>query len=120
MGVSGRVILMALISGTTDLAVLAELARGRLRKKLPALTAGPWRDGSVAITHFSSSRSWRRLIFLDEYLERLTTEIDQRLVPFERMLANPTIPGVDSSAVTIVAETGGDMSRFPTAGHLCS
>jgi transposase len=43
-------------------------------------------------------------------------------VSFEPVLtALDTIPGVDRiGAISIVAETGGDMSRFPTAGHLCS
>src|SRR4029453_490370 len=42
-------------------------------------------------------------------------------VPFEPMVAAlDTIPGIDRiGAISIVAETGGDMSRFPTAGHLC-
>jgi len=60
--------------------------------------------------------------FLDETLVTLTEEVDRLVAPFEAMLTNlDTIPGVDrKAAITMVAETGGDMSRFPTAGHLCS
>ena len=60
--------------------------------------------------------------FLDETMATLTEEIDRLVAPFEPMLANlDTIPGVDRKvAITLVAETGGDMSRFATAGRLCS
>jgi transposase len=63
-----------------------------------------------------------KIDYLDETLERLHGEIDARLAPFEPMLtALDTIPGVDRiAAISIVAETGGDMSRFPSAGHVCS
>jgi transposase len=121
MGVSGRAMLAALVAGTTDAAVLADLARGKLRKKLPELQRAL--QGRFRTHHaFLIEQALTKIDFLDEVLERLTSEIDRRLVPFEPMLTAPdTIPGVDrSSAISIVAETGGDMSRFPTAGHLCS
>jgi transposase len=117
MGASGRAMLTALVAGTTDAVVLADLARGKLRKKLPAL------QGRFRAHHgFLIEQVLAKIDFLDEALDRLTTEIDRRLVPFEPVLAAlDTIPGVDRiGAVSIVAETGGDMSRFPTAGHLCS
>ena len=41
LGVSGHAMLMALVAGTTDPALLANLARGKLRKKLPELRRGP-------------------------------------------------------------------------------
>jgi transposase len=101
--------------------VLAELARGKLRKKLPELRRAL--QGRFRSHHaFLIEQIFAKIDFLDEALERLTTEIDQRLVPFEPMLtALDTIPGVDRiGAISIVAETGGDMTRFLTAGHLCS
>jgi transposase len=68
----------------------------------------------------SSGRSGTpaKIDFLDQTLDRLTTEIDRRLGPFESMLtALDTIPGVDRiGAISIVAEKRGDMSRFPSAG----
>jgi transposase len=121
MGVSGRAMLAALVEGTTDPTVLAELARGRLRKKLPEL--GRALQGRFRRHHaFLVEQILAKIDFLEEAIERLQTEIDERLVPFEPMLtALDTIPGVDRiGAISIVAETGGDMSRFPTAGHLCS
>jgi transposase len=121
MGVSGRAMLAALVAGTTDATVLADLARGKLRKKLPELQRAL--QGRFRPHHaFVIEQVLTKIDFLDEVLQRLTSEIDRRLVAFEPMLtALDTIPGVDrSSAISIVAETGGDMSRFPTAGHLCS
>lgn len=121
MGVSGRAMLAALVEGTTDPVVLAELARGRLRKKLPALRRAL--QGRFRRHHaFLIEQILAKVDFLDETLDRLMGEIEARLVPFEPLLtALDTIPGVDRiGAISIVAETGGDMRRFPTAGHLCS
>jgi transposase len=121
MGVSGRAMLRALTQGTTDPAVLADLARGRLRTKLPELQralAGRFRRHHA----FLVEQILAKIDYLDEALERLNTEIDERLVPFEPVLTRlDTIPGVNRTvAISVIAETGGDMSRFPTAGHLCS
>jgi transposase len=121
MGVSGRAMLRALVEGTTDPVVLADLARGALRKKLPALRRAL--QGRFRRHHaFLIEQIFAKIDFLDETLDRLTAEIDGRLGPFASMLTNlDTIPGVDRiGAISIVAETGGNMSRFPSAGHLCS
>ena len=121
MGASGRAMLTALVDGTTDPGVLAELARGKLRRKLPELRRAL--QGRFRPHHaFLIERIFAKIDFLDETLEHLSTAIDRRLGPFEPTLtALDTIPGVDrSGAISIVAETGADMSRFATAGHLCS
>jgi transposase len=121
MGVSGRAMVRALVEGTSDPTVLADLARGALRKKLPELRRAL--QGRFRPHHaFLIEQIFAKIDFLDETLERLTAEIDRRLRPFEPILAAlDTIPGVDRiGAVNIVAETGSDMSRFPSAGHLCS
>ena len=121
MGTSGRAMLAALLAGTTDPTVLADLARGKLRKKLPELQRAL--KGRFRPHHaFLIEQVLAKIDFLDEALARLTAEIDGRLAAFEPMLAAlDTIPGVNrTAAISIVAETGGDMSRFPTAGHLCS
>jgi transposase len=121
MGVSGRAMLDALVTGTTDPHVLAELARGRLRKKLPALRRalqGRFRGHHALLL----AESLSKIDYLDEAIDRVAAAIDDRLVPFEPMLARlDTIPGIDRiGAISIVAETGGDMRRFATAAHLCS
>jgi transposase len=121
MGKSGRAMLDALLQGTTDPAVLADLAKGKLRRKLPALREalqGRFRaHHAVLLTQILA-----KVDFLDETMATLTQEIDRLVAPFEPMLAQlDTIPGVDRKvAITLVAETGGDMSRFATAGRLCS
>jgi transposase len=121
LGVSGRAMVDALVAGTTDPTVLAEWARGKLRAKLPALRRAL--QGHFRRHHaFLVEQILAKIDFLDETLDRITAELDERLVPFAPMLANlDTIPGVNrTTAVSIIAETGGDMARFPTAGHLCS
>jgi len=121
MGVSGRAMVRALVEGTTDPTVLADLARGKLRQKLPLLQRAL--QGRFGRHHaFLIEQIFAKIDFLDDTLGRLTAEIESRLAPFEAMLTHlDTIPGVDRiGAISIVAETGGDMSRFPSAGHLCS
>jgi transposase len=121
MGVSGRAMVEALVAGTTDPQVLADLARGQLRKKLPALhraLVGRFRP----IHAFLLEAILAKIDYLDEMLDRLTAEIDRRVAVFEPVLtALDTIPGIDRiGAISLVAETGADMSRFPTAAQLCS
>ena len=121
MGVSGRAMLDGLLHGTTDAAVLAELAKGKLRRKLPALRAalqGRFRAHHALLV----GQILGKVDFLDEVITTLTEEIDRLVAPFEPMLANlDTIPGVDrKGAIAIVAETGGDMSRFQSPERLCS
>jgi transposase len=112
MGASGRAMLAALVQGTTDPAVLAELSQGKLRKKLPDLRRAL--QGRFQPHHaFLLEQILAKIDFVDETIERLTAELDRRLVPFESMLAAlDTIPGVDRATATIiVAETGGAMTR---------
>jgi transposase len=121
MGASGRAMVEALVRGTTDPQVLADLARGQLRKKLPALQralVGRFRP----VHAFLLEEILAKIEYLDEALERLTAEIDRRVAPFEPTLtALDTIPGIDRiGAISLVAETGGDMERFPSAAQLCS
>lgn len=121
MGVSGRAMVEALVAGTTDPRVLADLARGQLRKKLPALQralVGRFRP----VHAFLLKQILAKIDYLDEALEHLTAEIDRRVAPFASLLtALDTIPGIDRiGAISLLAETGGDMTRFPSAAHLCS
>jgi len=121
MGASGRAMVTALVKGTTDATVLADLAQGKLRKKLPELRRAL--EGRFRPHHaFLIEQIFAKIDLLDETIQRLTAELDRRLGPFEPMLgALDTIPGVDRRTATIiVAETGGDMRRFPSAAHLCS
>lgn len=121
MGVSGRAMLDALVTGTTDPVVLADLARGKLRTKLPALQRalqGRFRGHHALLV----SESLGKIDYLDEAIDRITAAIDERLRPFEPLLAAlDTIPGINRvGASTLLAETGGDMARFASAARLCS
>jgi transposase len=121
LGASGRAMLTALLEGTTDPTVLAELAKGRLRQKLPALREAL--RGRVRPAHaFLLGHILAKIDFLDEAALALTAEIDRLLRPFEATLAKlDTIPGINRlGATTILVESGGDMTRFPSAAHLCS
>jgi transposase len=121
MGASGLAMVRALVEGTTDPEELAALARGSLRKKLPALRQAL--TGRCRRHHaFLLEQILTKIDFLDEPVDWLTTEIDRQVAPFEPLLAAlDTIPGVNRiGAVSLLAETGGDMTRFPSAAHLCS
>jgi transposase len=121
LGKSGRAMLDALVTGTTDPEVLAELAKGRLRTKIPALREAL--EGRFEGQHaLIVGQILAHLDFLDEAIERLSEAIEEQIAPFEPAVALlSTIPGVKRrTAEVIIAETGGDMSAFPSAGHLAS
>jgi len=121
LGVSGRAMLEALATGTTDPMMLAELARGRLRGKLPALRAAL--AGRFRTHHaFLVGQLLTHLDYLDEAIGTLSTEIEDHLAPFADQLNRlDSIPGVNRrTAEVIIAEVGVDMSAFPTAAHLAS
>jgi len=121
LGKSGRDMLDALVAGTTDPDVLAELARKQMRKKIPALR-------EALEGHFDSHhRLWigailRHIDFLDEQIEQLTGMIEEQIRPFDpavELLC--TITGIQHrGAEAIVAEIGVDMTRFRSARHLAS
>ncbi len=121
MGVSGRAILEALLSGQTDTQQLAELAKGRLRKKIPQLKQAL--SGRVREHHrFMLAEQLSHIDYVDEAIERLNEEIAQRLRPFEPELQLlDTIPGINRRiAENLAAEVGLDMNRFPSGAHLAS
>jgi transposase len=121
LGVSGRAMLEALVQGTTDPEVLADLARGRLRKKLPALRqalAGRFRPHHA----FLVGQLLAHLEYLDEAITAVSQEVDDRLAPFAQQLTHlDTVPGIHKrTAEVVIAELGVDMSFFPSDRHLAS
>ena len=121
LGKSGRAMLDALISGTTDAELLADLARGKLRKRIPALReALQGRFEPVHALLVGSILS--HLDFLDEHIAGLSEAIEEQIAPFRSARELLTsIPGVGQrTAEVIIAEIGTDMTAFPTAGHLAS
>ena len=116
---SGRLMVEALIAGQRDPAALADLAKGKLRPKIPQLTEAL--EGHFGAQHaVAAERIFGHLDYLDVSIKTLTEQIDRRMEPYAsvRALLTP-IPGFDRLTIdTVIAETGADMARFPSAGHL--
>jgi transposase len=122
LGASGRAMLDALVAGTTDPEVLADLAKGKLRAKIPALKEAL--EGRFEAHHaLVVGAILAHLDFLDEQISRLSEAMEEQLGPFGQAgteLAS-TITGVARrTAEVMVAEIGTDMTAFPTARHLAS
>jgi len=121
LGASGRAMLDALVTGTTDPAVLADLAKGKLRQKLPALREAL--EGRFDHEHgIVVGAILAHIDFLDEQISLLSEAIEEQIRPFAAAVELLcTIPGVQRrTAEVIVAEVGDDMSVFPSAGQLAS
>ncbi len=120
-GVSGRAIMTALIAGERDPAVLAGLARGRLRAKNDALIEAL--TGRFTAHHaFLLGQMLKRIDAISTDIATVQERIDAQIAPFAQAVTRlDEIPGVGlTAAQTIVAEIGLDMSRFPTPAHLAS
>jgi transposase len=123
MGISGRQILRALVEGSTDEQAMAELAKGRMRDKIPQLQAALRVRGSFgAHQRFMLAHQLALIDVLDGSIEGLSREIEKRMLPFQWALdLLVTIRGVGQrTAEVIISEIGVDMERFPTSGHLAS
>ncbi len=121
LGVSGREMIQALIDGRQSPEQMAELARGKLRKKIDSLLAAL--QGHVTEHHrFMLQMLWDHLRYLETAIAALEERVEEQMGPFaeevERLI---TVPGIQKQvAHALVAEVGTDMSPFPTANHLCS
>lgn len=120
-GVSARLMLEALVAGERDTQELAHLAKGRLKGKREQLVEALC--GRLKPHHsFLIAEHLAQIDYLQEAIERLSQQIEERLRPFEQEMALlDTIPGVNRRTAEVLwAETGGDMSRFASARHLAS
>lgn len=120
-GVSCRLMLDALVDGERNPKVLAGLAKASLRGKRDQLTLAM--TGRFTDHHaFLLALHLKVIDQLTAAIDQLTSTIEVVTEPFRPQLALlETIPGVSTQiAVVIIAETGGDMTKFPTAGHLAS
>ena len=120
-GMSSRAMLDALVAGERDPNVLAALARGKLKPKIPELVE--------ALTgRFGEHPTFLTRLYLKQIdahtamVEELTAKIEESMKPFRVAREHlVTIPGVSTLvADVIIAETGGNMDVFQTAGHLAS
>ena len=120
-GVSGRAILTALTEGSDDPEALAELAKGRLRRKHGLLVEAL--AGSVGPhQRFLLAAQLRHLADLDALITSLDAEIKERLRPAGALIERiSTIPGVGGrTAEVILVEIGQDMARFGSSRQLAS
>jgi transposase len=118
---SARDMVEALIAGERDPKVLAEFARGVMRKKIPDLTmacAGRFGDHHALLARMHLDH----IDQLTTMIDGLNTRIEEVVDPFsEQLRLLKTIPGIgDCAAQVIISEIGVDMSRFPTTAHLAS
>ena len=121
-GVSGRDMLTAIIAGERDPKVLAQMARTRMRGKIRQL------EEALDCSFFTEQHAFilemmlANIDYLTAQIEELTAKIDVLCEPYAHQIAQlDAIPGFGIiTAQDIIAETGADMTVFPTAGHLCS
>jgi transposase len=119
--ISARAMLTAMIAGETDPLRLADLAKGKLRRKIPELAQAL--TGHFDANHARLARSMlRRLDLVEQALAELDAVLTDACQPWAHQIELlQTIPGVGPKvAQVIIAETGGDMARFPSAAHLAS
>lgn len=118
---SSRAMVEALITGERDPAVLAQLAKGRMRAKIDELTealASNWGQQHSIV----AARIIAHIDFFDQSIAQLTTAIGERLSPFEDLIARMVqVPGISrTTAEIVIAETGADMTKFPTPEQFCA
>lgn len=118
---SGRHMIEALIAGERDVVTLAEMAIGRMRNKLPALVEAL--SGHFGAHHAVAARQiLDHIDFLDVSIAAVSEEITARMAPFAAAVdLLVEVPGISRiSSEIIIAETGADMTRFPSSAHLAS
>jgi transposase len=120
-GVSGRDMLAALVAGERNPRALAQLARRTMRRKITVLEeafTGHFTDHHA----FLLSRMLARVDAITGDIAALDGRIEEQIAPFAAAVRKlDEVPGINLAAAhAILAETGLDMTRFPTAGHLVS
>jgi transposase len=121
LGVSGRAMIEALVSGVRDPEVLAQMAKARMRRKIPELRralVGRFNEHHAAML----GELLGRLDALDATIANLDARVDVLMTPYaDQRDRLDTIPAVGKRAAeVIIAEIGVDMTVFPTSAHLAS
>jgi transposase len=121
LGVSGRAMLKAIVTGQSDPAQLAEFARGSLRGKIPELIEAL--TGRLRPAHrFRLDQHLQQVEFIEAQITALEAEIERQNIPFQEAVNRLAgIPGFNRVAAwSVLAEMGTNMDQFPTAAHLAS
>lgn len=120
-GASGTAMLKALIDGQNDPQILADLAKGSLRDKIPQLVEALTGD-FTRLHGLMCARMMQRIRRLDHDIADIEIQIQVQLLPYAQQARRlMTIPGVgEHVAPVIIAELGVDMSQFPSAAHVAS
>jgi hypothetical protein len=121
LGVSGRAILSRLLDGEEDAETLAQLCRGRLREKIPAMQMAL--EGRMTQHHrWMLTLLREQLEFLEKQIAHLDTRIQDHLGQYRKAVELcTTVPGIEAvAAANIIAEIGVDRQQFPSAPHLAS
>jgi len=121
VGVSARAMLTALVDGQRDTAVMADMARSKMRAKIPDLRealTGRFDDHHALLV----SQLLARIAATETAIKDLDAHIAAQMAPWAHELELlQTIPGVGAQVAQVfIAETGADMSRFPTPAHLAA
>jgi transposase len=119
---SARAMLEALLSGVTDPEQLAELAKARMRRKIPQLRAALASRFQIEHHGVMVAQLLAHIDTLDAAIENLDERIESVLAPHAELVELLcTIPGVQTQAAQVlIAECGLDMTHFPTVGHFAS
>lgn len=121
MGKSGMDMIRALIEGRQRSSEMAELARGKLRGKIPQLRLSL--EGHVTEHHrFMLGQLIDQLDYLDRQIDQFSQRIEEVSRPFAEAIEEVArLPGFQRLASeNVIAEIGCNMDQFPSADHLCS
>jgi len=113
--------IQAIIDGEEDPERLADLAKRKLRQRIPELQVAL--SGRIRPHHrFMLREHFDEWKTLSERIQRVEQEIDRAIAPFEQAVMRwKTIPGIDRvTACCLVAELGVNMAQYPSAQHLAS
>ena len=121
LGKSGRAMLTAMVRGKENPEELADLAQGQLRLKIPQLVEA-LRGRVRGVHRFRLQQQLQRIDFIDEQIAELEAEVEKQNAPMEEAVSLlAEIPGFDrTTAWSVIAEIGVDMSQFPSADDLAS
>ena len=123
-GLSGQLMLKALVDEDRTPNEIAELARGSLTKKKPAI-AEAVRGARLSQTQKEMIRSsMRHMAFLEMEIKQLDDSVVGLIRESGQEKAHQllqTIPGIKTeAAANLLAETGSSLKNFPDAKHLSS